>query len=273
MSCPMALQRRSLAALVAARDCLQRSAQPVRAPQRAARASNASRASCAGPLRPCADPDRSRTCPQATDQRLDRRPRGRTHRGRTFAVCLRARTRARRRRQHARIADRHARPLRQRLRPALPARRRCGHRLRRRPRSLQEQAGVCGRLAADQLSAEPVSLRGARFRRPEINSLQDLAGKAVNFNTPGTAANFSGPDHLQAARHRGEGDLHSPHRRHGEDAARCRGCGNLLGLVQAAGAVPEGQMAGRLQVPADRILRQARILYARLSGPFRLSRP
>ncbi len=31
------------------------------------------------------------------------------------------------------------------------------------------------------------------FVRPEINSLQDLAGKAVNFNTPGTAANFSGP--------------------------------------------------------------------------------
>jgi len=31
------------------------------------------------------------------------------------------------------------------------------------------------------------------FVRPEITSLQELAGKAVNFNTPGTAANFSGP--------------------------------------------------------------------------------
>jgi TRAP-type uncharacterized transport system substrate-binding protein len=31
------------------------------------------------------------------------------------------------------------------------------------------------------------------FVRPEINSMQDLAGKVVNFNTPGTAANFSGP--------------------------------------------------------------------------------
>ena len=31
------------------------------------------------------------------------------------------------------------------------------------------------------------------FARPEIKSLHDLAGKAVNFNTPGTAANFSGP--------------------------------------------------------------------------------
>ena len=31
------------------------------------------------------------------------------------------------------------------------------------------------------------------FARPEINSLADLAGKVVNFNTPGTAANFSGP--------------------------------------------------------------------------------
>ena len=31
------------------------------------------------------------------------------------------------------------------------------------------------------------------FARPEIKSLRDLAGKAVNFNTPGTAANFSGP--------------------------------------------------------------------------------
>src|SRR6185503_4925781 len=31
------------------------------------------------------------------------------------------------------------------------------------------------------------------FVRPEIKSLQDLAGKVVNFNTAGTAANFSGP--------------------------------------------------------------------------------
>ncbi len=31
------------------------------------------------------------------------------------------------------------------------------------------------------------------FARPEIKSLRELAGKAVNFNTPGTAANFSGP--------------------------------------------------------------------------------
>jgi TRAP-type uncharacterized transport system substrate-binding protein len=31
------------------------------------------------------------------------------------------------------------------------------------------------------------------FVRPEINSIQDLAGKRVNFNTPGTAAAYSGP--------------------------------------------------------------------------------
>jgi TRAP-type uncharacterized transport system substrate-binding protein len=31
------------------------------------------------------------------------------------------------------------------------------------------------------------------FVRPEINSLQDLAGKPVNFNTEGTAAAYSGP--------------------------------------------------------------------------------
>jgi len=31
------------------------------------------------------------------------------------------------------------------------------------------------------------------FARPEVISLRDLAGKVVNFNTPGTAANFSGP--------------------------------------------------------------------------------
>ena len=31
------------------------------------------------------------------------------------------------------------------------------------------------------------------FARPEIRSLQDLAGKKVNFNTLGTAAAFSGP--------------------------------------------------------------------------------
>jgi TRAP-type uncharacterized transport system substrate-binding protein len=31
------------------------------------------------------------------------------------------------------------------------------------------------------------------FARPEIKSIQDLAGKVVNFNTPGTAAAYSGP--------------------------------------------------------------------------------
>ena len=31
------------------------------------------------------------------------------------------------------------------------------------------------------------------FVRPEIKSLQDLAGKPVNFNTRGTAAAYSGP--------------------------------------------------------------------------------
>jgi TRAP-type uncharacterized transport system substrate-binding protein len=31
------------------------------------------------------------------------------------------------------------------------------------------------------------------FVRPEIKSIQDLAGKRVNFNTPGTAAAYSGP--------------------------------------------------------------------------------
>jgi TRAP-type uncharacterized transport system substrate-binding protein len=31
------------------------------------------------------------------------------------------------------------------------------------------------------------------FVRPEINSMQDLAGKVVNFNTQGTAAAYSGP--------------------------------------------------------------------------------
>src|SRR4029077_1308769 len=31
------------------------------------------------------------------------------------------------------------------------------------------------------------------FVRPEINSLRDLAGKKVNFNTQGTAAAYSGP--------------------------------------------------------------------------------
>jgi TRAP-type uncharacterized transport system substrate-binding protein len=31
------------------------------------------------------------------------------------------------------------------------------------------------------------------FARPEIRSLEDLAGKKVNFNTPGTSAAYSGP--------------------------------------------------------------------------------
>ena len=55
------------------------------------------------------------------------------------------------------------------------------------------------------------------FARPEIKSLQDLAGKVVNFNTPGNGGKLLRADHLQAARHRREGDLHpaqaSPWRR------------------------------------------------------------
>ena len=37
------------------------------------------------------------------------------------------------------------------------------------------------------------------FVRPEINSLEDLKGKKVNFNTPGTSAAYSGPLILTAS--------------------------------------------------------------------------
>ena len=45
------------------------------------------------------------------------------------------------------------------------------------------------------------------FVRPEIKSLDDLAGKPVNFNTHGTAAAYSGPHHFRAARDQGGASL------------------------------------------------------------------
>jgi TRAP-type uncharacterized transport system substrate-binding protein len=50
-----------------------------------------------------------------------------------------------------------------------------------------------GHPAAHNLRLEPLPSELHIFVRPEINSLQDLAGKKVNFNTLGTAAAYSGP--------------------------------------------------------------------------------
>ena len=46
------------------------------------------------------------------------------------------------------------------------------------------------------------------FVRPEIQSLADLRGKRVNFNTPGTTAAYSGPLIFNRLRTRRGEDLH-----------------------------------------------------------------
>ena len=67
------------------------------------------------------------------------------------------------------------------------------------------------------------------FVRPEINSLQDLAGKTVNFNTQGTAAAYSGPIVFKQLGIDIKPDVHSARHRHGEDEDQRRGRRHLLG--------------------------------------------
>ena len=61
------------------------------------------------------------------------------------------------------------------------------------------------------------------FVRPEINSLQDLAGKVVNFNTQGTAAAYSGPIVFKQLGIDVKATFDPAQHRHGEDEARRRG--------------------------------------------------
>ena len=87
------------------------------------------------------------------------------------------------------------------------------------------------------------------FARPEINSLQDLAGKVVNFNTPGTAANFSGPIIFRQLGIEVKATF-IPHTVAMEKMRQGTGSGSdVLGIVQAPCALPEGQVARRVQVP------------------------
>ena len=159
---------------------------------------------------------------QGPHQRLDRGAGGRPPRGRADPVRLRACPRARRRRQHAGAADRHARPLRQRLRPALPARGGCGHRLWRRARPFQGQARVRQRLAAHQLPHQPVPLGGPRLRAAGDQVVAGPRRQGGELQYPGHGSGLLRTDHLQAARHRHQGNVHSPQHRHGEDAARAK---------------------------------------------------
>ena len=83
------------------------------------------------------------------------------------------------------------------------------------------------------------------FVRPEINSLQDLAGKVVNFNTQGTAAHFSGPIIFKQLGIEVKATF-MPHNVAMEKMqAGARSGGDVLGLLQAARALPEGQVARR----------------------------
>ena len=70
------------------------------------------------------------------------------------------------------------------------------------------------------------------FVRPEIESLQDLAGKKVNFNTQGTAAAYSGPLIFSRLGINVRKDLHSASGRAGADAQRRDG-GRRLHHVEA----------------------------------------
>jgi len=65
------------------------------------------------------------------------------------------------------------------------------------------------------------------FVRPEIESLQDLAGKKSEFQYPGHGCRLFGAPDLQSARHQCRKDLHSPSGRAGADAQGRDGGGGL----------------------------------------------
>ena len=58
------------------------------------------------------------------------------------------------------------------------------------------------------------------FVRPEIQGLQDLAGRKVNFNTQGTAAAYSGPLIFSRLGINSENTFIPPQSRAGTDAQR-----------------------------------------------------
>ena len=95
-----------------------------------------------------------------------------------------------------------------------------GHRLRRRARPLQGQARVRRRLAAHQLSAQPVPVRGAPLRAARDQLAAGPRRQGGQLQSAGHRRRLFRPDHLQAARHRHRGDVHAAQRSHGEDEAR-----------------------------------------------------
>jgi TRAP-type uncharacterized transport system substrate-binding protein len=85
--------------------------------------------------------------------------------------------------------------------------------------------------------------------------VQDLAGKVVNFNTPGTAAAFTGPIVLKQLGIEVKATF-IPHgvamekMRQGDEVAA-----TFWVSSKAIGTLSEGEVARRLQIPADRIQR------------------
>ena len=126
--------------------------------------------------------------------------------------------------------------------------------------------------ATYQLPAQPFPIRSARLCQAGDQLSPGPCRQGRQLQHARYGSKFLGSNHLQAARHRGEGDLPSAQRCHGKDAAGSGGGSDVLGIVQAPCALPEGQMARWVQVLAGGVLRQARVLHAVLSRAHRLPR-
>jgi hypothetical protein len=95
------------------------------------------------------------------------------------------------------------------------------------------------------------------FVRPEIESLQDLAGQKVNFNTQGTAAAYSGPLIFSRLGINAENTF-LPHQVALEQMRKGRDGGRRLHHVEAGRRLRKGTLGARLQVSSGEIRKQIR---------------
>ena len=110
------------------------------------------------------------------------------------------------------------------------------------------------------------------FVRPEIESLQDLAGKKVNFNTQGTAAAYSGPLIFSRLGINAEKTF-IPHQVALEQMRKGEMAAVVFITSKPVDAFVQGTLGAWLQVPSGKIRKQIRgLLSSRGAGGGRIPR-
>ena len=111
------------------------------------------------------------------------------------------------------------------------------------------------------------------FVRPEIESLQDLAGKKVNFNTQGTAAAYSGPLIFSRLGINAEKTF-IPHQVALEQMRKGEMAAVVFITSKPVDAFVQGTLGAWLQVPSGKIRKQIRgLLSSRGAGGERIPQP